>query len=178
MTPRWDKEKNKSVDFGVAYRGDRFRWGVSVFYKAAGDYIFLRENGEEEDGLPVAEYVQEDSIFYGYEAEVETHLAKTAYGDLDLRLWTDIVRGELDDSRQGNDDLPRIPPQRFGANLSWLAERWSAGVDWTRYMEQGRVSDFELETGAYTMLDANLLFGFDSGSRASGFVRKGHEPAG
>ena len=157
------KEKNKSVDFGVAYRGSRVRWGVSVFYKAAGDYIFLRENGEVEDGLPVAEYVQDDAIFYGYEAEVETHLAKTAYGDLDLRLWTDIVRGELDDSRQGNDDLPRIPPQRFGASLGWLAERWSAGVDWTRYMGQGRVSDFELETGAYTMLDAHLLFGFDLG---------------
>jgi iron complex outermembrane receptor protein len=161
--PSLNKESNKSVDLGLRYRGERIRWGASVFYKAAGDYIYLRNTGAEEDDLPVAVYTQDDAIFYGYEAELETHLAQTAQGDLDLRLWSDFVRGQLDERRDGSDDLPRMPPQRFGAELGWLANRWSASVEWTRYMKQSKVADFERTTGAYTMLNAGFLVGVDFG---------------
>ena len=167
------KEKNKSVDLGLKFQGQRLRWGAAVFYKAAGDYIYLRGTGEEEDDLPVAQYVQDDAVFYGYEAEVETHIARTSRGDLDLRLWSDYVRGKLDQNREGTDDLPRVPPQRFGAELSWLANRWSSSVEWTRYMKQSKVSEFELETGAYTMVDANLLLGFDFGPGHLDFFLRG-----
>jgi iron complex outermembrane recepter protein len=43
-------------------------------------------------------------------------------GQLDLRLFSDYVRGKLTDG--GN--LPRITPLRFGAGVDWRRGFWSA----------------------------------------------------
>ena len=96
--------------------------------------------------------------FYGYEAEFFLPSWRIGPGDFETRLWSDYVRGKLDDSRGRNDNLPRIPTQRFGLGLSWLGNRWTAGVDVIKHLGQTRNADFETETGNYTLVNANLLF--------------------
>ena len=156
--PDLDIEQNKSVDVGVRKIGGDWRWGLSAFYKASGDHIYQQRTGEEEDELPVALYVQDDAIFFGYEAELFLPVFGVFAGDFETRLWSDYVRGKLDDSRGRNDNLPRIPTQRFGLGLNWLSNRWTVGLDVIRLMGQTKTADFELETGNYTLVNANLLF--------------------
>jgi iron complex outermembrane receptor protein len=71
----------------------------------------------------------------------------------------DTVRGELDDG--GN--LPRIAPGRYGAGLDWSLGSWRAGVSALRYRSQDRVAGFETPTGGYTLLEADLAYGFSFG---------------
>ncbi len=156
--PNLGVEQNKSIDLGVRKTGGDWRWGLSAFYKASGDHIYQDRTGDEEDELPVAVYVQDDAIFYGYEAELFLPTFSFGPGDLEARVWSDFVRGKLDDARGRNDNLPRIPAQRFGLGFSWLANRWTAGVDVIKHMDQSKTADFELDTGNYTLVNADLLF--------------------
>jgi iron complex outermembrane receptor protein len=156
--PTLEREKNKSVDIGVRKARGDWRWELSGFYKAAGDHIYQQRTGEEEDGLPVARYVQEDAIFYGYEAELFLPAFRLGPGDFETRVWSDYVRGKLDDTRGRNENLPRIPTQRYGLGLNWMTNRLSAGVDVIKYMGQTNSADFELDTGNYTLINANLMY--------------------
>lgn len=156
--PDLEREQNKSVDIGVRKARGDWRWGLSGFYKAAGDHIYQERTGEEEDDLPVAQYVQDNAIFYGYEAELFLPVFQLGPGDFETRVWSDYVRGKLDDSRGRNDNLPRIPTQRYGVGLNWMTNRLSAGIDVIKHMGQTRSADFELDTGNYTLVNANLLY--------------------
>ncbi|MGD1976411.1 MAG: TonB-dependent receptor [Gammaproteobacteria bacterium] len=156
--PDLDIEQNKSIDLGIRKAGGDWHWSVSAFYKASGDHIYQQRTGAEEDDLPVAVYAQDDAIFYGYEAELFLPVWRLGPGDFETRLWSDYVRGKLDDARGRNDNLPRIPAQRAGLGLTWLGNRWRAGVDVIKHLGQKHTADFELETGNYTLVNANLMF--------------------
>jgi iron complex outermembrane receptor protein len=51
-----------------------------------------------------------------------------------------------------------MPPLGLGARLQYDEGPWSAGLAFSRHFQQDRVAEGELETDAYTMLDADLVF--------------------
>lgn len=147
-----EKEVSRNIDIALAREEGAWRWRVAAFYNDIGDYVFQDIDGTEVEGLTLARYAQADAEFFGYEAELEYHWNLAPDLHLDLRLFSDYVRAELDDGS----DLPRIPPQRFGAGADFDGGRWRAGIDLIRHAAQDDVSSFR--TGGYTMLDAHLIY--------------------
>ncbi|MEJ2514179.1 MAG: TonB-dependent receptor [Gammaproteobacteria bacterium] len=165
------REKNRSVDLGIR-GGEAWSWSVNLFYKDAGDYIYLAGTGEIEDELPVAEYRQADATFYGYEVEARVPLWHLEGGhELHALLWSDMTRGTLD-GVSGNRNIPRMPVQRLAAGLEWATVAWSAAVEAVYHDDQQHTADFESETSAYTLVNADFVYSLDFGrARTLLFVR-------
>jgi iron complex outermembrane recepter protein len=101
--------------------------------------------------------VQDDAIFYGTEAEAVFGIFEdTSYGDLDVRLFADYVRGKLTDG----DDLPRITPPRFGGGLDYRLGAWTGDFEVMRVAKQTDQASLETETDGYTQVDLGVGYTF------------------
>jgi iron complex outermembrane receptor protein len=157
--PDLDRETANQVELGLHYHGPVLELRLSVFDNRFDDFIYLADTGEEDEGLPVRLWTQGDASFRGAEAEAKITVADNATGRYRLRVMADTVRGELDDGG----DLPRIAPGRFGGGLGWSLGSWRAGLSALRYRSQDRVAEFETQTDGYTLLEADVAYGFDLG---------------
>jgi len=151
------KEVSSNVDVGIARRIGRVQWSLSVFYNAIDDYIYQAVTGAEEEGLPLAPYVQDDATFWGGEAELTLPLFEGRAWRTTTRVFSDFVRAELDDGG----DLPRIPPWRAGVELATSRGRLGLGLDATWHAEQDRVSSYQ--TGAFTLVNASATWEMGTG---------------
>ena len=150
-----EKEVATNIDVSVHHHSDTLSWRISVFYNDIADYTFRSETQIIEDGLPLTPYAQQGAEFYGYEAELEVPLGGD-YAAWNIRLFTDYVRGKA-----SSGDLPRIPPARFGAQLTYADSRWSGSLETIYHAEQDDISTFQ--TDSFTMLNvgAALKLGDD-----------------
>jgi iron complex outermembrane recepter protein len=161
--PDLAKEKSFGVDLSVNKRVGPLTGQVGVFLNRFDDYIYEAFTGEEEDGLPVANYVQGDASFRGFEGALAIELFHAEPRHLDLELQADYVRASL----RGGDEspLPRIPPFRYGAALHYGDTHLEGRVELRGSAAQERISDFELPTDGYAFLNASLGYRFFVGHR-------------
>ena len=158
-----DLDEEKAINLSASLDAEGDRWSVhgNVYYIEFNDFIFQRATGEEEDGLIVRQFSQTDATFIGLDLEVAATVAVWDAGRLEVSAFYDIVSAELDVS--GNDNLPRIPPQRAGLGLELDWGNLDVNVDYTRAFKQDDVADFELATDAYDDLRAYVGWGHDWG---------------
>lgn len=117
------------------------------------------EHAEEHGGgLPVYRYTQRDARFWGAELETIWHLHETNASQLDLRLAADFTR-----ARSAARNLPRIPPTRLSAGISWAKSAWSVGAEAQFLLRQNRVAPNETPSAGYTLLSAHLSRAFHLG---------------
>ncbi len=154
--PGFDPEVGLQGDVGVRFDGSGISAELRAFVADYDGYLFLSPTGEVEDELPVYQFLQEDARFYGFEAAASFPLGAAGWS---LGLSADSVRGRLD---QGG-DLPRIPPLRLGAELSWQRERLRATLAAHYSFGQDQVAANELPTDAFTMLNAEFSWRPGSG---------------
>lgn len=114
------------------------------------DHGHAHDHDEHADELPVYIFQTDDVILSGFEAQV----AWQATDEIKATAFSDYVKVRLQDG--GN--LPRTPPLRFGTNLSYTNEKFSAHIDITRYQKQDKISSFETETSGYTLIDASITY--------------------
>jgi iron complex outermembrane receptor protein len=152
--PMLKKETATHIDIGVRGVGRAVEWSITGFVTQYDDFIFLQDTGvvDAMDDLPIFAYIQQDADFVGIEAEVFSPIAETERGEIDMRLFTDLVRAEL----SSGEDLPRIPPLRYGARIQYHDERFFAGLEATRYDEQENIAPFETPTAGYNMVNADF----------------------
>ncbi|WP_448211803.1 TonB-dependent receptor [Colwellia sp. MEBiC06753] len=150
------------------FEGD-FGFIVSAFYNHVNDFYYQQDTGylsdavhdhEEEaaldeehghgEGLPIFVYRQDDVNLYGVEAEFVYQISSP----LKATVFSDYTRAKLADG--GN--LPRIPPLRFGAQLNYQANDYSAELSYSRYFDQDNTAAYETNTDGYNMLDANFNY--------------------
>lgn len=167
--PGMRKEAANQAELGLHYRSAVVDAKFSAYYNRYNNFIYLIDTGntwywdEEDDYLPIRQWTQANAIFHGFEGEATFHLADSAdTGTWDLRVFGDTVRARLSDG----DNLPRIAPARFGAQLRWKASAWRASLGATRYMKQDKVAVNETSTRGYTMVDAHLAYHVDAGRAA------------
>ena len=146
------EETAHNIDLTWKKTSDGLRWTVNLFLNQVSDFIYLENTGAELDGLPVARYTQANATLSGYEAEISFPLNEANGGEWRGRVFSDYTRGELDDGGY----LPRIPPMRVGAQLDYESSLFTFGTRATHHMEQDDTSAFELPTGSYTMVDADI----------------------
>ncbi len=154
--PDLDEESSLNADLSFTWERDLSYAQVTLFYNSFEDYIFLRNTGEDQDETPIFAYDQDDAEFYGVELESSFHLADLYGGQLALGVFGDLISGEFDDAG----DVPRMPPRRIGAELSWAGNNFSAFVKVLNADDQDDPGDFETETDGYTRWDLGVDYRF------------------
>jgi len=147
------------MDLSAHLHGEWIRGSASVFSTQFEDFVFQRATGDVEDGFPVLAYIQEDARYSGVEGQIEIdllhHVRQNDEHHLAWDLLGDFVRARLTET---NEDLPRIPPLRLGAGLSYAHGEWTGRTGIRRTGAQTRVGVLEDETAGFTLLDAVLSY--------------------
>lgn len=159
-----------SLNFDLTLRkfnGD-FGYVVSAFYNRIDDYYYQQDTGlffvddhghahteehEDEAGLPILVYQQNDVEMYGAEAEFVYQVTSS----FKTSLIADYIRARVVNEGE-NDNLPRIPPMRVGAVLNYQADKFDSELSVSHYFEQKDVAELETSTDSYTMVDANINY--------------------
>tara|TARA_R110002153_G_scaffold13997_2_gene51456 strand:- start:1786 stop:3966 length:2181 start_codon:yes stop_codon:yes gene_type:complete len=178
-----DKEISNNLDITYRIQTDNLQANFSVFYNQIDNYLFQQNTGleyhdheveeeghDEEEGTPVYAFNQQDTVLYGFEADVDWHLNE----NLRVSGFTDFTRAKLSDNDDDNENLPRIPPMRFGAELHWEQDNWHAELGATYYSKQDKITDYETQTDGYTLVSASFNYYLPLGDNDLTFYVKGN----
>ncbi len=152
------KETANQVELGLHFHGERVELTIATYRNRFNDFIYLADTGETDHDHAIRQWSQHDARFRGAEAEARFILADGDRGRWQARLLADSVRATLTD---GGGHLPRIAPGRYGAGLEWQMGGWRADVSALRYRSQDRVAEHETGTPGYTLVSADLAYGFN-----------------
>ena len=137
---------------------------LTAFRNDYSNFIFLQNTDEVIEDFPVFQIGQVAALFNGVEAEVEVDPFFNADNGgnqhLTLRLWGDYTHATLTDR---DEPLPRIPPFRFGAKISYGLRALALSADVLSVSSQTRVGSFEEETDGYTMFGASVSYNLFAG---------------
>lgn len=161
------KEASNNIDLSINKATGRVRWKINGFYNHFNDYIFLRNRDRDRNGVadrvndegiidPEGEFLVQDmaqsnATFYGAEAEANITLKPET---LELRLFTDYVRGKLNSG--GN--IPRVTPQRFGMELNYGKGPWSSNLTSIYVLQQNKRAELETSTADYILLNLEASY--------------------
>ncbi len=163
------KELSNNLELGYRFEAEGMRAEISLFHNWVNDYIFQqRENyvfNEDAERfepactspgacLPVLANRQAEAVFRGFEAKTVLPLLESRYGVVDLTLFGDYTRGSFD----SDGDVPRMPPLRYGFQLSFDREEFSSQIRLTRAEAQTHPGDNESSTRGYMLLDLNAQY--------------------
>ena len=150
--PALDIESSWGAEGYVRGEIGEVKVNATVYRNWFDDFIYLAGTGEEEDGLPVFAFLQQDADQWGAEAQITFPLVEGRNFSLlgDVRgAYTSV---DLDDGTHA----PRIPPfSLYGA----LEGRWDhfdlrGEVEW--HDSQTEIAPFETVTDGFTMVNASL----------------------
>ena len=172
-----DKERSANIDLGVHYDGARWHFDTNLFYNRINDFIYTRNTGilstqldadlglghdhdhdhvhdhdhtHDASGLMVYQYTQADAELYGYEMSAHYLLND----EWQFGAFADYTRVKL---RNGG-NVPRIPAQRTGADVTYTQPSWDAKLSYTQYWAQNDVAENEAPTDGFGILSAYLNF--------------------
>jgi iron complex outermembrane recepter protein len=164
------KELSNNLDLAYRFTGDWMTADFNLFHNWASDYIYQQRSSSElfneADGsfiapgtacgacFPVLDTQQADAIFMGFEAQTIFPLMQNSYGAIDLTLFGDYTRGTFD--RGG--DVPRMPPLRYGLQLSYEKNDWSTNARLTRGEAQTNAGENETDTDSYLLLNVGAQY--------------------
>lgn len=186
--PNLGKEFSNNLDLGYRFNSDWMtvqanvfhNWVSNYIYQQRADYVFQghydheghedQENHEEHENhntegfttecsagaecIPVEISQQQSATFKGFEAQVGFPLMANHYGNLDLSLFGDYTRGTFN---KGG-DVPRMPPLRYGAQLSYEKANFSSNVRLTRGEAQTHAGQNETSTPSYLLLNVGAQY--------------------
>lgn len=148
--PTFDSEFATSIEGTVHFASGPVTADLHVYKARYDGFIDLQPTGTDDvtSGLPIFAYVQTGADFRGFEGEVSYDL--WADGDRTLTLVgaADMVRAQTDFG-----PAARIPPWSATTRLAWASRLFDAGLEVRHVGAQDRVSDFELPTDRYTLVN-------------------------
>ena len=178
-----DTERSNNID--LAFNFDLHGWfgSASVYYNRVDNYIYLRDELEEEHeahmddahegehheeghidhgGLILSEYSQQDAEFSGYEIEIGKRF-ELPRGELEFTLGRDEVNAEF----TAGGDVPRIVPARNMFTARYMFEDFSAKLLVKDVETQTNVAPGESTTDGFTLVnaDASWSYGFNDSTR-------------
>tara|TARA_B100000003_G_C10933722_1_gene372251 strand:+ start:25 stop:2238 length:2214 start_codon:yes stop_codon:yes gene_type:complete len=174
-------EVSNNLDMTLNYAADSVFAKFSAYTNNVDNYIYLMDETEEEHedhedehehgDLILAEYLQNDAKFTGYEFELGNSY-QLDNGVLTATVGLDAVEAKFKDSGMF---VPRIMPKRRFMNLDYVSGDYSAGVSYKEVQPQDNIAEGETGTDGYRMLDLDASKTFDLGDgvtfRSSIFVK-------
>ena len=184
-----DAERSNNIDLALNFDYHNVFGSASVYYNRVDNYIYLRDELEEEHeahmeaeheddhhdehdeqgdeyiahgGLILSEYSQQDAEFTGYEIEIGTRI-ELPRGELELTLGRDEVNAEF----TNGGDVPRIVPARNMFTARYTLDTFSAKLLVKDVERQSSVAPGESTTGGFTLVhaDASWSYGFNDSTR-------------
>jgi iron complex outermembrane receptor protein len=161
-TSRLGRERSLGFDLSLRRRAGFVTGAIGGFVNRFDDFIYESELPAaaipaefNEEGLTPYQFVATGARFVGGEAEVLFHLIENQHHRLHLELTADRVR-----ARETSTDtpLPRIPPVRYGARLSFEDGRWHAVAEVRHAAKQTRTAATESATDSYTLVNASVSY--------------------
>lgn len=164
-------ERSNNLDLSLSYESNDWYASASIYGNRVDNYVYLRDESEEEHaehaaenhvgeehdihgdhgGLLLAEFMQSDATFTGYEIELGRRF-EFAGGELDIRVQRDEVSADLNNG--GN--VPRITPARTVLALDYSRDLTSAMLEIQDVDSQTTVSSFETPTAGFMLVNARL----------------------
>jgi iron complex outermembrane receptor protein len=161
------KESSQGWDVGFHHHSDAFDFKINAFYKTIDRFIYWQEEDRSLESLPLRVAVQADATLYGAEAVAAWQWHDTPWGDFDVAIGHDWVRGKLTDGT----NLPRISPQRIHLQTDWHRGPWRASLERKQVLAQNQTAINETPTDGYALWNARLTYAFDaSGMSMTAFV--------
>lgn len=158
-----DTETSNNIDIGLNYRNESFFGQFSYFMNDVDNYIYLKDETEEEheehedeehgdhEGLILAEYLQRDAELKGYELEFG-NVIDLETGSLTLSFARDSVTGEFKDGS----NVPRMVPARNIYTISYAQNDLEAKLVLKDVEKQDDLAEGEYESDGYEMLNLRL----------------------
>lgn len=140
--------EESALGFSVSfhYHSDLVDVQATLYNTNFNDFIYQYNTGQNDDGLPVFNYVQDDADFTGIDFEAALHLAQVFGGDLDVSANFDTVTAEID----AGGHVPRIPANRQGVGLAWSNAAWQLKLQLKHVNKQEKLAAFELLSESYS----------------------------
>ena len=172
-------ERANNLDFNLRYDDNTWFANASIYRNDVDNYVYLRDESEEEHeeheagdddheeehhehgDLMLAEYMQNDATFSGYEIEIGRRF-NVAGGELEVRLQRDQVKADF--ARGGS--VPRVTPSRNVFAVDYRRGLSRAMLELQDVGSQNSVSSFETPTSGYTLVNARLSHSIDLGDQA------------
>ena len=164
------KELFNNLDLSYQFDASWVRADVNLFHNWVSDYIYQQRDAAQlfnaEDGefiandsdcaecFPLLHSQQKAAIFKGFEAKTVFPLMDNKLGLVDLTLFGDYTRGTFDNGG----DVPRMPPLRYGVQVSYDKNEWSSNVRLTRGEAQTNAGENETTTPAYLLLNLGTQY--------------------
>ncbi|RUO61915.1 TonB-dependent receptor [Pseudidiomarina insulisalsae] len=104
---------------------------------------------DHEEGLAVVQYTQQDVLLFGYEIDGRWQFNP----QWRLDAFSDYTRAYTVDNTR---NLPRIPSQRIGADVTYNQGEWESSVGFIWYAEQTRTAMNESATPSYALVNAQF----------------------
>lgn len=142
--PNLKAERGDGVDLSLRQQAGRLNGELNLFYYDFRNFVFPFATGEEEDGLPVVNFVQRDSRFTGGEARLGIGLHR----DFQLNLGVDFVDAQATSSRT---PLPRIPPLRGRLGFEYQHGGFSVRPELVLANRQSQTFGLETPTAGYAV---------------------------
>lgn len=141
-------ETATGVEAAIRHREDGHFLTLNLFYTDYSDFVFEQATGEEEDGLDVFQFTAQDATFQGFEVQGGADLAQLGAFEIKADGLVEYVRAK---TAAGN--LPRIPPLSALVGLEAESDRFSFRAELDYVTEQNKVSEFELPTDDYGLVN-------------------------
>ncbi len=149
-----DREGSWGLEAYVRGRVGPASASLAVYRNWFDNFIFLQETGEEEDELPVFQFLQRGADQFGIEGEIAATVYETSGLGLLAELRGDYVRATLDDGSP----IPRIPPLSLLGALEAQMGHIDARAEVQWFAEQDRVAEFETPTDSFTFVNLSLAW--------------------
>ena len=154
--PTLETERAKSAELTLDFSSETLFGSVTVYINEIDNYIYLRdesedeheEHGDDHGGLILANYVQQDAEFTGYEFEIG-QVFELGGGDLTLSYGLDSVSADFSD----NSNVPRINPDRSIYKAAYARGSFDMSVVFKDVESQTDLARYEDFTKRYSMLD-------------------------
>lgn len=153
-------EQNFQTDVSLEYRNKHIEFFANGFYNAVNNYIFISPTNELIDETPVYNYLQDNAKLYG--GEFGFHLHPHPLDWLHFESSFETVTGKLISSQY----LPLIPANSLRNTFSVeihdgeIRKSSSVFITLENTFDQKKVSDFETNTGGYSLLSAGVQSSF------------------
>jgi iron complex outermembrane receptor protein len=165
------KEVSYNLDLGYKFNTDWLTSEVNFFNNWVNNYIYEQNTGSvfnenpafdnfentcsnPGECIPVYQISQANAIFRGFEAKSIMPLMQNRYGAIDLTFFGDYTRGTF---TQGS-NVPRMPPLRYGMQLTYGKNDWSTEARLTRAEAQTYAGENQSNTPSYILLNLGAQY--------------------
>ncbi len=171
------EETSRNIELGLHFETDGFKADLNLYHNWILDYVARIHSNQYYDLVSetishrcgsgschkVYNVEQHDAQFQGYELQLMMPLLEVGVNHVDAEFFSDYVRGQFYD----HGDIPRLPPLRYGFQLTWHHPDLMANIRLTRAERQERPGNHETQTDGYWLLNSgtNMTLVEDAQSR-------------